>query len=415
MHILAIETSCDETAVSLVDCSGDPWKGGVNFNVLSNIVLSQAKLHAEYGGVYPSLAKREHAENLIPVLKKALELSSLESGIRNQESGIDTQKLEKILQREPELLKQFLEFIPTIEKPAIDKIVVTRGPGLEPALWVGINFAKALGEVWNIPVSGINHMEGHVFSALLQKRRDLPQLTTYNLQPTTFPALALLISGGHTELVLMKDWLKYEIVGETKDDAVGEAFDKVARMLGLGYPGGPEIARQAAQFQDKPSLKLPRPMLDSGDFNFSFSGLKTAVLYEIKKNNKFQPEADPPSRPEADQPQAGAETSKIIQEFAHEFQEAATDVLVSKTVKAAREYGAKTILVGGGVSANQRIRDALTEQTTNNLPPTTKLLLSPLELTGDNALMIAVAGYLRAALNKECREEIAAHGTLRLA
>ncbi len=414
MKILAIETSCDETAIAIIEASGDPRKEEVYFNVLSNIVLSQAKLHAEYGGVYPSLAKREHSQNLVPVLKTALRQNEQETIYSNilENIRIDCRrKIEKILEREPELLEQFLEFIPTIEKPDIDKIVVTHGPGLEPALWVGINFAKALGEMWDIPVSGINHMEGHVFSALLQKRHGELKVESYKLQDIEFPVLTLLISGGHTELVLMKDWLKYEIVGETKDDAVGEAFDKVARMLGLGYPGGPEIARQAAQWKQTDghwmsiSLKLPRPMIDSGDFNFSFSGLKTAVLYEIKKINEL--------------------TTELIQEFSHEFQEAATEVLVSKTVKAAKEYGAKTILVGGGVSANKRIRESLKEATSYPSTTTklimghgklqaTSLYIAPLELTGDNALMIAVAGYFRAILDKEYKKEIVAHGILRL-
>jgi len=400
MKILAIETSCDETAIAVISAEGDP-RAKARIKVLSNIVLSQSKLHSEYGGVYPSLAKREHSKNLISVLKKALEESNFlksktEKNILLQSMS---QKLQDILEREPELLKQFLKFIPTIKKPDIDVIVITYGPGLEPALWVGINFAKALGEVWNIPVSGVNHMEGHIFSALLEKK----SVKEFSISNVQFPMLALLISGGHTELVLIKKWLQYEIIGETQDDAVGEAFDKVARMLGLPYPGGPAISLQAQRWHGKSSTKFPRPMLNSGDFNFSFSGLKTAVLYKLKKTPEFQPEADSPS----------AKTLELIQEFAHEFQEAAVDVLVSKTIAAAKKYEVKTIIVGGGVSANKRIREQLADEVSKKLPGTT-LLLSPQELTGDNALMIATVGYVRAIFDKEHKKDIAANGNLRL-
>jgi N6-L-threonylcarbamoyladenine synthase len=408
MKILAIETSCDETAISIVECDGT-WPKA-HFSVLSNIVLSQAKLHAEYGGVFPSLAKREHARSLVPVLKKALDqawgtdppraLSSAVGGL----SPLCLQKIQEILEREPELLKQSLEFILTIKRPQIDAIAVTYGPGLPPALWVGVNFAKALAYAWDLPIIPVNHMEGHLFSALLKKDEKI-QDTRYKIQNIKLPVLALLISGGHTELVLMRDWFQYEIVGETKDDAVGEAFDKVARMLGLPYPGGPAISEQAQKWniQDtrykkragKESIVLPRPMIDSGDFNFSFSGLKTAVLYRVKKILELNPE--------------------LIQEFSYEFQEATSDVLTSKTLAASMHYGAKTILVGGGVAANSRIREVLAEETSHRIQDA-KLFYSPNELSGDNALMIAVAGYAHQSNATELHdmEKISADGGLRL-
>ena len=398
MKILAIETSCDETAIAIIEASGDPKRGAVRFTVLSNVVLSQVKLHEKFGGVYPSLAKREHAKNLIPLLKKALTESNFLK-LKNSLKPVP-HNLRIVLDREPELLKHFLKFIPRVEKPPIDAIAVTYGPGLEPALWVGINFAKALGTAWNIPIIPVNHMEGHICSAFLEKTE---KNSEFRISSFKFPVLALLISGGHTELVLMEKWLGYKMVGETHDDAAGEAFDKVARMLGLPYPGGPAISEQAHiwksqfpifNFKKKSKFLLPRPMLNSPDFNFSFSGLKTAVLYRLKEIKKLTP--------------------KLIREFSYEFQEAVTEVLVSKTIRAAEKYRAKTIIVGGGVSANKRIRDQLKNVVARKLPETT-LFIPPQELTTDNALMIAVAGYLRNTLQPitHKQQHIKARGNLR--
>ncbi|HYC83135.1 MAG TPA: hypothetical protein VEB60_01135, partial [Candidatus Paceibacterota bacterium] len=224
MRILAIETSCDETGISIIDC-----KGGLEapaFSVLAHAISSQIELHAQWGGVVPNLAKREHERNLIPVLKQALEEAGLE---KPGAIALNEEEIKDCLVREQELASFFLAYIPTIEPPIIDAIAVTAGPGLEPALWTGINFARALSLAWRKPLIPVNHMEGHIVSPLLEPEASV-----------AFPALALLVSGGHTELVLMREWLDYEVIGQTKDDAVGEAFDKVARMLDLPYPGGPQ-------------------------------------------------------------------------------------------------------------------------------------------------------------------------------
>jgi len=359
MKILAIETSCDETAVAILECTGDPTKGDFHMDILGNALHSQIESHKEFGGVVPMMAKREHAKNLIPLFKNAL----TESGILKENistlHGDKIKELENIFGREKEFLADFAKLIQSIEKPNIEAIAVTEGPGLEPALWMGIIFARALSFVWDIPLVPVNHMEGHIMSVLPQK--------------INFPALSLLISGGHTELVLMKDWYQYEIIGQTRDDAVGEAFDKVARMLGLPYPGGPEISR-LAELQRKtqtstPEYILPRPMIHSKDFDFSFSGLKTAVLYSLKKE----------------------ETPKEV--VAKEFEDAVAEVLVSKTFRAIDEYNIKTLIIGGGVVSNEYIRKQFEEKVAEYSE--LKLLLPTPQLRTDNALMIGLAGYLR--------------------
>ena len=353
MIILAIETSCDETSISVLDAKGG-FKNP-HFEILSNIVASQIKIHKKWGGVVPNLAKREHLKNLPIVLKKAMVKAK-------------------------------------ISAKKVDVIAVTVGPGLEPALWTGINFAKALSEVWDKPVIPVNHMEGHLLSVLLNRK----QFLISNFQ---FPILGLLVSGGHTELVLMRDWLKYKIIGQTRDDAVGEAFDKVARMLGLPYPGGPEIAAKAAQISNSKflisNIKLPRPMINSNDFDFSFSGLKTAVLYLIKELSEAEKTG---SRriPRYDRPQE----SRFLGEatvigICREFQQAAIDVLVSKTIKAAQKYGAKTIVLGGGVAANKELRKQLRGAFAGDSKQTVNLLFPEIKFTTDNAAMIAATAYFR--------------------
>jgi N6-L-threonylcarbamoyladenine synthase len=319
MKVLAIETSCDETAASVVEINDSQVR------VLSNIVSSQIAVHEKFGGVVPMLAAREHAANIQSVFDAAL----TESGVTEND---------------------------------IDLLAVTHGPGLGPALIVGINFAKALAQKWNKPLIGTDHMDGHIHSNWLQSIEDIK-----------FPALNLIVSGGHTDLVIMKDHGEYEIIGETMDDAVGEAFDKVARLLGLGYPGGPKISKLAPE-GDPTVYPLPRPMLKSGDFNFSYSGLKTAVLYLIRDITEGTREL--------------TQTEKA--NIAASFQEAAVDVLIQKTKKSAQKYDIKTIMLSGGVSANTFLRQQLKAMCDD---VGARCVIPDIQYTGDNAAMIAVAAY----------------------
>ena len=397
MIILGIETSCDETALSIIDAEGSAKKP--SFRVFANTVLSQVKIHKKYGGVFPSLAKREHAKNLIPLFEKTLKEAGYLSEklkARNERPKLKKEKtVEEILAREPELYKRFIKFIGTIEKPPIDFIAVTQGPGLEPTLWVGINFAKALALVWHIPVIPLNHMEGHIASVLIDKIDE--SKGEKSKVKIKFPILALLISGGHTELVFAKKWHEYEVLGETRDDAVGEAYDKVGRMLGIPYPAGPEISRLADEGRKGrgPAFKFPRPMIRSGNLDFSFSGLKTAVLYTLKKIPELTPE--------------------IKRAVASEFENAVVEVFVSKVLKALKKYPAKTLIIGGGVSANKKIREAFKDfAKKNNL----SLLIPRKDLSTDNALMIAMAGFIKISLNPGAAfgegRDIEALGNLRL-
>ncbi len=337
MIILGIETSCDETAVAVLDVNGPE-----DIKVLANIVSSQIKLHAEFGGVVPNLAAREHVKNISHVFETALKEAS-KTGNWKLETG----------------------------NFPIDLIAVTHGPGLGPALLVGIAFAKTIAMTHNKPLIGVDHMRGHVYSNWLQPIREFP------VSSFQFPVLNLIVSGGHTELVVMTNYEEFKLVGETMDDAVGEAFDKVARLLGLGYPGGPAISARAEQFSISNfqfPIEFPRPMIHSGDYNFSFSGLKTAVLYKIRDLKKEGVEI----------------TDSVINEIAHAFQESAVDVLVQKTIQAAREHNVSTIMLSGGVSANTLLRNELKTATEKE-----GLVFScpPLIYTGDNATMIALAGY----------------------
>jgi len=322
MKILAIETSCDETGIALVE--GEKTPGGFAFTTLKAELLSQAMLHSPYGGVYPNLAKREHIKNL------------------------------------PALFEKF-------SKETFEAVAVTHGPGLEPALWTGIEFAKKLAKEKNVPLLPTNHMEGHLISSLVKNGR---------LEDVQLPVLALLISGGHTEFVLMKDWFEYEIVGETLDDAVGEAFDKVARMLELPYPGGPEISKLASlarEANDVSEIKLPRPMLAAKNCDVSFSGLKTAALYALRGKNLNEKEKTA---------------------FARELEDSVADILVSKTRRALEETGARTFVIGGGVAANSFLRSSLQDLVTKKFDDV-EFRLPELSITGDNAIMIAQAALVR--------------------
>jgi N6-L-threonylcarbamoyladenine synthase len=421
MKILGIETSCDETAVCVVEADGDLEKP--TFRVLGDALYSQAKTHAEFGGVFPALAKREHAKNLGPLLIQALKDAKLYhpvslgtdtppnlGGDASLRAGVVLAELElkikKILEREIGLFEVTKEIIESIEKPDINYIAVTAGPGLEPALWVGISFARALGEAWNIPVIPTNHMEGHVLSPLLS-----PAFSKEGVGGVQFPALALLISGGHTELVLMKNWMKYEVVGQTRDDAIGEAFDKVARLLSLPYPGGPHIsklAEEARTAHTTPTIKLPRPMLKTKDFDFSFSGIKTAVLYSVRKNTP-----SPLLNQEGETrvlEGGGVLSDQVKREYALEFENAVTEVLVEKTKKAIEHFNAKTLILGGGVVANTYIRSEFEKLVTQY--PEVRLLLPDIKDSTDNALMIAAAGYLNILTGSIQPELIKAQGNL---
>ena len=319
MLILGLETSCDETAAAVV-------KNG-RF-VLSNVVSSQTELHAPYGGVVPEIAARDHVKNIIPIVDEAL---------REAEVSFEN----------------------------IAAIAVTRGPGLITSLLIGVDTAKSLAYATGKKIISLNHLEAHVYASQLQENEDEEPI---KLQ---FPLVYLIASGGHTELVLMEDHLKHQTIGATRDDAAGEAFDKVANLLQLGYPGGPIIAKRASSGNSR-SYAFPRPMLEQG-FEFSFSGLKTDVLRLVKKNRyKFSPSA--------------------INNVCASFQAAVVDVLVTKTIKAAQEHQARMIVVGGGVSANQLLRHSLTKKTAAELPDT-KLLMPKVKYSTDNAAMVAALGY----------------------
>jgi tRNA N6-adenosine threonylcarbamoyltransferase len=318
-RILAIETSCDETACAVLENGRE---------LLSSTVASQMDIHARYGGVFPEVASRQHVLSIIPVVEQTLAQSNL-------------------------TLKD------------IDAIAVTRGPGLAGSLVVGMNMAKGLALGTSLPMIGVNHLEGHIYSSWIYNAGE-----TAPPEPQ-FPLMALLVSGGHTELNLMTDHLTYQRLGSTRDDAAGEAFDKVARLLGLSYPGGPSVQR-AAETGDSTRFKFPRAKLDNA-YDFSFSGLKTAVLYEVndwKKKNKTLP----------------------VEDLAASFQAAVVEVLFKKTIQAARDHYAKEILVAGGVSANRALRQAFQAQ------DEFKVHIPAFSLCTDNAAMIAAAGYYRYSL-----------------
>lgn len=365
MIILSIETSCDETAISLIEATGDfPH---ASYKVLGNALFSQIDIHREFGGVFPNVAKREHIVTILPMLKKALAESGV-AAIPQMVAEDTKERLSSILEREGELAKELIEFHETVGRPGVDAVAVTSGPGLEPALWVGVNFAKALALLWNVPVVPVDHMEGHVLVSAFDGKK---------MGALNFPALSLLVSGGHTEMILMRDWGQYEKVGQTRDDAVGEAFDKVARVLGLPYPGGPEISKLASEAREQglPEYqKLPRPMINSGDLDFSFSGLKTAVRYGLEGKTLTDDE------------------KKAV---ARDFEDAAVAVLVSKSKQAIEQYGAKSFILGGGVSANTYLRTAIKALETEYGDLT--VYLPDRSLSTDNSVMIALSGHARLA------------------
>ncbi len=402
MRLLSIETSCDETAVAILEASGTTENA--TFTVLGNALYSQAQKHAAFGGVYPNLAKREHALNLSPLLSEALSQANVaQSGDKTELSEEQHSFLKKLLVREEGMYYSVLRCFEKTGKPSIDAIAVTQGPGLEPALWVGINFARALSYAWNIPILSVNHLEGHLVGSAVTTDDG----RVYKLESVSFPILGLIISGGHTEFVYSKEWGDYSVVGATRDDSIGEAFDKVARLLGIPYPGGPELSRLAKKGRQtlstrpahytKDIKKFPRPMIGSNDLDFSFSGLKTAVLYLTKEMGEI------------------IDIHKTL--LAAEFEEAVSDVVVKKTEQALQKYPAKTFALGGGVSANEYIRARLSSLFTEDHMNQTSFSLPAQGLSTDNAIMIGMAGYLmhlRNAPTKNGSEDIIAEGNMGL-
>jgi N6-L-threonylcarbamoyladenine synthase len=318
MLILGIETSCDETGIALYDS---------NKGLLGHTLHSQIDLHAEYGGVVPELASRDHIRYIIPLINQLLNKTS-------------------------------------IKKKAINAIAYTAGPGLSGALLVGSTVGESLSFALGIPSIPVHHLEGHLLAPMLEDTKPV------------FPFLALLVSGGHTQIIHVKHIGQYDIVGDTLDDAAGEAFDKTAQLLGLGYPGGAALSKLAES--GKPKYNLPKPMLHSKDFDFSFSGLKTAVLTLVKK----QPEL----------------TDTIKANIAASFQESITEVLIYKTLKAMDSLNLNQIVVSGGVGANKQLREKLTNSSQKN---NFQLFFPSLEFCTDNGAMIALAGYLRYSLSEK--------------
>ncbi len=364
MIILSIETSCDETAISIIEAVGDfPT---ATYEVIGNALFTQIDIHREFGGVFPAVAKREHIATIVPMLEMALKEAKITAGFTPSLNEGEHARVHELLSRENGLADQVISFYQSFGRPPIDVIAVTTGPGLEPALWVGINFAKALSYLTNASVIPVDHMEGHILASIFDG---------HHLAGLQFPAVALLVSGGHTELILIKEWGHYEKIGQTRDDAVGEAFDKVARLLGLPYPGGPEIGRladEARQANLPPFATLPLPMLHSKDLDFSFSGLKTAVLYAI-----------------ADQ----VLLLEQKQALARDFEDAAVTVLTEKLKTAIEQYSIKSVILGGGVASNKRLRHAINSLSSPQLFPDIKTYLPELSLSTDNSVMIGLAGH----------------------
>lgn len=328
MYVLGVETSCDETSVSVT-------KDGKE--VLSNVVLSQIDIHKEYGGVVPEIASREHIKGITFVFDQAVKEAKI-----NYED--------------------------------IDLIAVTEGPGLIGSLLIGVNAAKVVSLNYNIPIIGVHHISGHIYASHIEKNME-------------FPLIALVVSGGHTELILMKEHFSFEKLGETQDDAVGEAYDKVARVLGLSYPGGPVVDKLARI--GKPIYDFPRPMIDSKDFNFSFSGLKSHVI-NLNHNMKQRKE------------------EINVENFCSSFQEAVTDVLVAKTIKAKDKYKVKQVIVAGGVAANSGLRDKMKREITD-----VPVIFPAMKYCTDNAAMISIAGYYKFMKEKKV-DDLMLNGSSRL-
>jgi len=361
MKILSIETSCDETAAAVTD----------GRRVLSNVVYSQVLLHKKWGGVVPSIARKAHEERIDFVINDALKKTARHSGRSEATDRILTKN--RSYREHSSLQDDKRSRISNFDIRAymnnIDYIAVTYGPGLAIALEVGINKAIELAKMYKKKIIPVNHMEGHIYSSFAQNSASNPK------RPFEFPYLALLVSGGHTELVLWEDHLKFKILGQTVDDAAGEALDKASKMLGFGYPGGALIEVLAKKVNNKDFYKFPRPMRGSKDLNFSFSGLKTSLYYLLKDMNE-------------------REKISKLNDLVSSFQEAVFESIIIKTRKAIEQTGVKKLVLGGGVSANKRLRNLLRDlakkHSGNVLFPAKK------ELCTDNAAMIGVAAFYKA-------------------
>lgn len=379
-YILAIETSCDETAASVVKFS--ETENDFQVEVLSNAIASQIDIHKEWGGVFPELASRAHLEAMIPVLEEALtplnESRSAKCEVRDSEN-IRSSKLATL--------------------NSVSAIAVTSGPGLIGSLLMGTETANILAGHFKKPLISVNHLEGHIYSAFAKTNKEegiknkgnkspiIPNSSFLIPKSGIFPILALVVSGGHTSLILMKDHLQYETVGQTIDDAAGEAFDKVSKLMGLGYPGGP-IIEKLAKSGDENKYNLPVAMKDSLDF--SFSGLKTAVLYMTK---------DPRTKEKLEYDQA---------DLAASFQKAVVDALILKTKKAIEKYQPKTLILGGGVSANGYLRERFSRQLSAVRDQQLTILIPPKHLSTDNAVGIAIAAALKFSKNQTTNKLIEA-------
>lgn len=322
MYILGLESSCDESAAAVLEAKGPKT------TILSNIIASQIDIHAQYGGVIPEIAAREHVLHILPTIDQALKQAKIES-------------------------------------KTLDAIAVTQGPGLVSSLLAAVETAKSLSIVWKKPIIPVHHIIGHIYASFINTN-PLPR----------FPIIALVVSGGHSNLILMKEHYNFKIVGETRDDAAGEAYDKAAKMMGLSYPGGPIIAQLAQEFRETHKLcniDLPRPMLNSPNLDFSFSGLKTALLYKLQKDKDWR---------------------KRISEYSYALESAIIETLVHKSLKALNKYSAQSFVLAGGVAANTALREALSTRIEADLPKT-KIFLPKLAYTTDNAAMIAAAGYYK--------------------
>ncbi|HMB17319.1 MAG TPA: tRNA (adenosine(37)-N6)-threonylcarbamoyltransferase complex transferase subunit TsaD [Candidatus Paceibacterota bacterium] len=334
MKILSIETSCDETGLSLISIEGD--LSSLKINILEELVATQIEVHREYGGVVPGLARREHEKNL-PIL--------------------------------------FNKMKPTKLNP--DLLSVTVGPGLDPCLWSGINYTQKIHEEYfsDIPLVGVNHLEGHLFSFVLDDEFKIKEnkYSVKNIEEY-FPAIGLVVSGGHTIIIHMRSLTDWEILGQTRDDAVGEAFDKVARLIDLPYPGGPEIEKLSKDYNGE-KLNFPEPMIHSKDYDFSYSGLKTHILYHLRDNPDENKSA-----------------------VAYSFQEAAFAPLVKKCKKAVREYDANSILLSGGVAANNTLKNKL-KHLSKKLNISFKS--APIKYNTDNGTIIAISSYINKLSDKK--------------